>query len=179
MHRISAIATALWLAGSAPVFAIDFADPSGETHARNQLDIGVDLVQHGKYVDATPHLESALQKFPDNVSILKYLAFAHRMIAKERVGTAHTGEIHLANAYYGRALDIDPNNTDLLEYMGELYLEMDDPAAARAKMAALERRCPQGCAQRDALAHAIADYTPPPPPAAIPPPGSLTPDVTH
>jgi len=48
----------------------------------------------------------------------------------------------------------------------------------RAKMAALERRCPQGCVQRDALAHAIADYVPPQP-AAIAAPGALTPDVTH
>jgi len=167
-----------WLVGSAPVLALDFANPGGEAHARNQLDIGVDLVQHGKYVDATPHLEAALQEFPDDIDILKYLGFAHRMIARERVGTAHTGEIRLANAYYIRALDIDPDNKDFLEYMGELYLEMDDPAGARAKMAALERRCPQGCAQRDALAHAIADYTPPPP-AAVPAPGSLTPDVTR
>ena len=178
MHRISAIAIALWLAGSAPVFAIDFADPSGDKHASNQFDIGVDLVQHGKYVDATPHLEAALQQFPDDIDILKYLGFAHRMIAKDRTGMAHAGEIRLANAYYGRALDIDPNNKDFLEYMGQLYLEMDDTDAAHAKMAALEKRCPQGCAQRDALARAIADYVPPPP-AAAPAPGSLTPDVTH
>lgn len=178
MRKTLLFATVMWLAGSMPALAIDFADPSGDTHARNELEIGVDLVRNGRYVDATPHLEAALTKFPDDISILKYLGFAHSMIAKDRVGTAHDGELRLAGAYYGRALDIDPDNRDFLQYMGELYLEMDDPEAAHAKMAALERRCPKGCAQRDALAHAIADYVPPKP-GAVPPPGSLAPDVTR
>jgi tetratricopeptide (TPR) repeat protein len=178
MRASLTIAIAIWLAGSVPAFAIDFADPSGDRHARNEFEIGVDLVRNGKYVDATPHLEIALTKFPDDVSILKYLGFAHRMIAKDRTGTSHAGELRLAGEYYMRALDEDPDNRDFLQYMGELYLEMDDPAAAHAKMAALEHRCPEGCAQRDALAHAIADYVPPKP-DAVPPPGSLSSDVTH
>ena len=178
MQKIFAIAIAAWIMGGGPAFAIDFADPGGDVHARNQFEIGVDLVRNGKYVDATPYLEVALTKFPQDISILKYLGFAHSMIARDRVGTSHDGELRLAGAYYGRALDIDPNNRDFLQYMGELYLEMDDLGAAHAKMVALERRCPEGCAQRDALAHAIADYVPPKP-SQLPPPGSLAPDVTH
>ena len=166
---------AAWFACSAPALAFDFADPGGDRHARNQFAIGIDLVQHGKLEEATPHLEIALQKFPDNISILKNLAFIHRVIAKQRVGTAHDGEVQLANAYYSRALDIDPDNRNLLEYMGEFYLELDDLASAHEKMAALERRCPEGCPQADALAHSIASYTPPPP-VATAPPEQLTPE---
>lgn len=176
MRRISAIVIAAGLLASTPVLAINFADPSGDTHARHEFNVGVDLIRHERYVEATPHLEAALQQFPEDVSILKYLGFAHRMIAKDRTGTAHGGEIRLANAYYGRALDIDPNDRDFLEYMGELYLEMDDPAAARDKLAALEEHCPQGCAQRQTLAHAIAEYRPP---VAPTPPAELNADVTR
>jgi tetratricopeptide (TPR) repeat protein len=176
VRNIPAIVAAAWFACSVPALALDLADPSGDRHARNQLAIGIDLLQHGKYEEAAPRLEIALDKFPDNVSILKDLAYIHRMIAKHRVGTAHDGEVQLANAYYGRALDIDPSNRNLLEYMGEFYLELDDPAAAQDKLAALERRCPEGCPQRDALAHSIASYTPPPPPAATAPPEPLTPE---
>jgi len=178
MRKIFVIAITAWIVGAGPALAIDFADPNGDVHARNQFDIGVDLVRSGKYVDATPHLEAALAKFPDDISILKYLGFAHSMIARDRVGTSHGGELRLAGAYYGRALDIEPDNRDFLQYMGELYLQMDDLGAAHAKMAALERRCPKGCAQRDALAHAIADYVPPKP-GTVPAPGSLSSDVTR
>jgi hypothetical protein len=90
------------------------------------------------------------------------------MIARHRTGTAHGSELRLANDYYIRALDINPRRKDFLEYMGQLYLEMDDLAAADAKLAALTRLCPNGCVQRDNLAMAIAAYRPAPPPVATP-----------
>jgi Tfp pilus assembly protein PilF len=146
------------LASSTPAFAIDFADPSGDRQARLEFDIGVDLVNHQKYAQSTSHLEAALQKFPDDVDILRYLAFAHRRIAKTCVGTAHDAEIRLANAYYRRALDVEPSRTEFLEYMGEMYLEMDDLPSARIKLEEINRRCSEGCRARDDLAAAIAFY---------------------
>jgi Tfp pilus assembly protein PilF len=179
MHKLvlSATFAAFWLAGAAPALAIDLADPDGDRRARNEFAIGVDLVQHGQYEIAASHLENALAKFPDDISILKYLAFIHLTIARHRVGTAYAGELQLANTYYSRALNIDPDDRNLLEYMGEFYLELGDPVAARSKLAALERRCPDGCPQRDALARSVANYTPPPP-AATAPPEPLVPDAT-
>jgi tetratricopeptide (TPR) repeat protein len=179
---LPAMLAVFWLASAAPAFAIDFADPDGDIRARNEFNIGVDLVQHGKYEIAARHLEAALEKFPDDISILKYLAFIHLTIARHRVGTAYAGEVQLANTYYTRALDIDPDDRNLLEYMGEFYLELNDPDSAREKMAALERRCPKGCPQADALAHSIANYAPPPPPlphAATASPEPLAPDVAY
>jgi len=165
-HVLSALALSTMLAS--PALAIDFAGPQGDRRARVEFQIGVDLVQHQKFDEATAHLDVALAQFPDDTDILKYLGFAHRMIAKNREGTSHDSELRLANAYYIRALDIDPRNREFLEYMGELYLEMDDPAAADAKLAALTRHCPNGCQERDALATAIAAYKPPPPPVHAP-----------
>jgi len=174
MRKLVLYLAAFWFAGSTPVLAIDFADPDGDTRARNEFAIGVDLVQHGKYETAASHLETALDKFHDDITILKYLAYIHRTIATHRVGTAHDGEIQLANSYYHRALDLDPNDRNLLEYMGEFYLELDDLAAAHEKLSALERRCPHGCAQRTTLANSIAAYAPVPP-AALAPPQPLEP----
>ncbi len=92
--------------------------------------------------------------------------------------TAHDAEIRIANTHYHRALDIDPNRNDFLEFMGELYLEMDDPVSASAKLAELERRCPKGCAQYDDLAASIASYRPATP-AQIAAPGQLGPAPTE
>ena len=179
MRSFPALVAAAWFACSAQAVAFDLADPDGDRRARNQFAIGVDLLQHGKYDEAQPYLEKALEKFPDNISILKDLAFIHRTISKHRVGTSHDAEVQLANRYYIRALNLDPSNRNLLEYMGEYYLELNDPAAAHEKMAELERRCPEGCPQADALAHSIAAYAPPPPPVATmpPPPEATAPPV--
>ena len=82
--RVPALAAAaLLICGAQSVFAMDFSSPGTDTHARNQLNIGIDLVNHHKYADATAHLEIALQQYPDDVDILTYLGFAHRMIAND------------------------------------------------------------------------------------------------
>jgi tetratricopeptide (TPR) repeat protein len=157
-----------------PAMAINFSDPSGDRHARIEFDIGVDLVTHQKYVASTPHLESALEQFPNDTDILGYLGFAHRMIAKSYTGSAHDAELRLSNEYYRRALNINPDRKDFLEYMGELYLEMDDPQAAKTQLAELKQYCPDGCPEHDRLATSIESYQPHPPvvlsdPNALPP----------
>src|SRR4029077_4595571 len=75
MRSFPVLVAAAWFACSVQAVALDFADPDGDRRARNQFAIGVDLLQHGKYEEATPYLENALEKFPDNISILKDLAF--------------------------------------------------------------------------------------------------------
>ncbi len=157
-----AIAVSALLVSAIPASAMTSDSPSAWTHARNELDIGVDLIQHGKIEESLVHLDAALDQYPKDTDILKYLGYAHRMLAKHRTGTARDTELRLADDYYRRALDIDPNAKDFLEYMGEVYLQMDDLAAARGKLTALDGLCPAGCAQRDALAQAIAAYSPPP-----------------
>lgn len=169
-------AAILLLASTSQAGAIASGGASEITHAREEFRIGVDLAQHGAYGDATAHLETALNEYPDDTDILIYLAFAHRMIARERTGTSHVGELRLANTYYRRALEANPTNRAFLEYMGELYLEMENPEAAREKLKRLDAECPEGCAEREMLARSIAAYAPP---LATPAPGALSPDPTH
>lgn len=178
MRRLLLLIVAVTALCTGPALAINFADPNGDKHARIEFDIGVDLVKHQKFIDATPHLDAALQQFPDDTDILKYEGFAHRMIAKSYTGAAHDSELRLANTYYHRALDIDPDRKDFLEFMGELYLEMDDPQAARAKLAALVQQCPNGCAEHDRLAASLAVYRKRPP-IAVSTPNALAPTPTE
>ncbi|HVZ92029.1 MAG TPA: tetratricopeptide repeat protein [Rhizomicrobium sp.] len=176
---IWAATTAFFCASATGALAISSGSPSAAAHARIERDIGVDLYKHGKYEQAAAYLAAALDEFPDDVGVLKYLATAHRMMAKTRTGEAHDGELQLANTYYRRALDEDPNDKDVLEFLGELYLEMDDPDAAREKLKALEARCPNGCQQRDMLASSIAAYKPAASPDAKTKPEALEPNSTQ
>lgn len=180
MRKVPWLATAAFLcASAAPALAISTGTPAATAHARLERDIGVDLFKHGKYEQAAAYLEAALDEFPDDVGIMKYLASAHRMMARNRTGEAHNGELQLANSYYRRALDEDPNDKNVLEFLGELYLEMDDPDAAREKLKALDARCPKGCQQRDMLASSIAAYKPPASPVAQAKPEALEPNPTQ
>jgi tetratricopeptide (TPR) repeat protein len=173
---VTAVALAAALSGAAPALAVASGSFSAGARARIEFDIGVDLVNHRAYADAMPHLEAALNEFPDDADILIYLGFVHRMVAAGSSGTARDGELRLANTYYRRALEADPSNRAFLEYMGELYLDMNDIGAAREKLRALETECPQGCAEREGLARSIAAYVPPANPSA---PGALAPAPTR
>ena len=180
MRKLVWITSVAFLCVSAlPALAISSGTPAAASHARIQRDIGIDLYNHGKYEQAIAYLDGALDEFPDDVGIMKYLAAAHRQLAESRVGEAHDGELRLANDYSRRALDEDPNDKNMLEFLGELYLEMDAPDAAREKLKAIEALCPNGCLQRRTLAAAIAAYKAPISPAAETQPEALEPSPTH
>ncbi|HJW41733.1 MAG TPA: tetratricopeptide repeat protein [Rhizomicrobium sp.] len=128
----------------------------------------VRLIKHEKYSDAIPHLLIALADKPGDADILNYLGYTKRM----------TGDFPSSLDYYRRALTSDPNHKGAHEYLGELYLQMYDPASAQKELATLANLCPDGCDERDTLAKAIAAYVPPattgaaPAPAATPAPAT-------
>jgi hypothetical protein len=177
------MAAALLFAG--PAWAIKGYSPADWTKADNEYKIGVDLIQRHHIVEALPHLEAALNQYPDDTQILTYLSFAHREVAKLRTGTAHDTELRMATDYYIRVLNNDDDPRDFQAYMGELYLQLHDPKAAAEELKVLETLCPEGCAQRDALTASIAHYEPeavvvvpaaeplPPGPEATAPPAPL------
>ena len=58
------------------------------------------------------------------------------------------------------ALKIDSNHRSAREYLGELYLEMNQPANAEKQLQALKKACPffGKCAEYDDLKEAIDKY---------------------
>ncbi len=125
----------------------------------------VRLIKHEKYSDAIPHLLMALADKPGDADILNYLGYTKRM----------TGDFPASLDYYKRALAANPDHKGAHEYLGELYLQMYDPASAQKELATLASLCPDGCDERDTLAKAIAAYQPPATgaaPAAAPAPAT-------
>jgi tetratricopeptide (TPR) repeat protein len=52
-----------------------------------------------------------------------------------------TGHPDQALDYYSRALAQKPDHLDANEYLGELYLELKQPAKAQERLAVLEKAC--------------------------------------
>ncbi|MEJ0025855.1 MAG: tetratricopeptide repeat protein [Rhizomicrobium sp.] len=126
---------------------------SGGTNepAMSDYAVAVRLIKHEKYAEAIPHLLIALADRPDDADILNYLGYTKRM----------TGDFPASLDYYKRALALKPEHKGAHEYLGELYLQMHDPASAQKELDTLASLCPEGCEERETLTKAIAAYVPP------------------
>ncbi|HSC18072.1 MAG TPA: tetratricopeptide repeat protein [Rhizomicrobium sp.] len=122
----------------------------------------VRLIHHEKYAEAVPYLNRALAERPASADVLNYLGYTHRML----------GDYPGSLDFYTRALARDPDHKGAHEYLGELYLKMNQLANARSQLAELTRLCPDNCEERDVLTKAISDYqlaaAAPATPAAVP-----------
>ena len=130
------------------------------------------LIKHEQYADAIPHLEKALAKHPHDADVFNYLGYTHRMVGVGEAAPARDNDFKLSLAYYQQALAIDPNHKGVHEYLGELFLQMNDLNAAHHEMNELVILCPDGCDERDTLNKAIAAYVPPASPAVAAAPSS-------
>ena len=108
----------------------------------------VRLIHHEKYAEAVPYLNRALAERPASADVLNYLGYTHRML----------GDYPGSLDFYTRALARDPDHKGAHEYLGELYLKMNQLANARLQLAELARLCPSACEEKDVLTKAISDY---------------------
>ncbi len=131
-------------------------DPSRPDPMR-ELKIGSDLVKQSKFSEAIPHLESALEKKPDDVTTLIYLGFSHRMLAQGLGGVARTEQYLTALDYYKRALVLEPKNRLLHEYTGKVRLLLHDVPGAQAELKTLKQLCPSSCDELRALSAVVAE----------------------
>jgi Flp pilus assembly protein TadD len=69
----------------------------------------------------------------------------------------NAGDIEQAKVYYAKALDFDPDHKGAHEYLGELYLKINDLPKANEQLAILQRLCPSGCEELDDLKEHIRD----------------------
>jgi predicted Zn-dependent protease len=127
------------------------------------------LIKHQDYARAIPHLEAALAKRPHDADVLNYLGYTHRMVGAGETDAARDTDFKTSLAYYQQALAINPAHRGVHEYLGELYLQMNDLNKAHAEMNQLVILCPGGCDERDTLNRALAAYVPPAAPAASAP----------
>jgi cytochrome c-type biogenesis protein CcmH/NrfG len=89
-------------------------------------------------------------KDPNNADAHTMLGFSYRKL----------GTFDKSMDSYQRALKIDANNRSAHEYLGELYLDMNQPDNAEKQLVVLKKACPffGKCEEYDDLKEAIEKY---------------------
>lgn len=103
------------------------------------------LARTGKYQEALGYLALADQTDP---RVVTYIGFATRKL----------GDVDAALPHYERALRLNPNYSVARAYMGEAFLQRNEPARAKAELAEIATRCGTGCAEYLDLAAHIATF---------------------
>ncbi|PYM13170.1 MAG: hypothetical protein DMD81_21935 [Candidatus Rokuibacteriota bacterium] len=107
-------------------------------------------IQAKDYTAALQHLTAAAQETPNDVDVQSLLGYSHRKL----------GSYDKSMEHYQKALAIDANHRGTREYLGELYLDMNQPAEAEKQLTALKKACPLffKCEEYEDLKKAIARY---------------------
>jgi predicted Zn-dependent protease len=132
--RLSLIAGAMLIGAGIASVSIAFAEDDTPTpdNASNPDYMAVKAqVDAGDYQAALTKLTALDQETPNDPDILNLIGFSLRK----------TGHPDQALDYYNRALAQNPEHLDANEYLGELYLEMKQPAKAQERLAVLEKAC--------------------------------------
>jgi len=104
------------------------------------------MIEDEDFEDAIELLEELVDMEPRNADGWNLLGFSYRK----------TGELDEAFAAYNKALLIDPTHPGANEYLGELYLQTGDIAAAEDQLRLLEQTCPDPCEEAEILRNSIA-----------------------
>ena len=123
-------------------------NPLNALELKNGLDLVQSLVYGKKYKKAEKKLITLEAKFPKNADIQNYLGFVSRKM----------DQFGKSDAYYKKALQINPMHKGALEYQGELFLQYKNVEKAKANLKLLERICGVNCEEYRELKKAIEGY---------------------
>jgi Flp pilus assembly protein TadD len=127
----------------------DMPDPKEKGENPN-MAAGRKAIQAKDFKSAVGHLTKAVQDEPRSSDAHNMLGYSYR-----KVGTFDKSMEH-----YQIALKLDSNNRSAHEYLGELYLDLNQPDNAEKQLAALKKACPffGKCEEFDDLKKAIDAY---------------------
>ena len=129
-----------------------FADlPEPKEKAENpNIVAGRKALDAKDYKAAVGHLTKAVQEEPKNADAHNMLGYSYR-----KAGTFDKSMEH-----YQTALKLDANHRSAHEYLGELYLDLNQLNNAEKQLAALKKACPffGSCEEYDDLKKAIDGY---------------------
>ena len=108
----------------------------------------VRAIDKENYAKAVELLQQVIDDDPKDANAWNYLGFSHRKM----------GDFDEALTAYQKALAIRPYHKGALEYLGELYLQTDQPEKARAQLEKLDQTCFFGCREYRELKEKIAQY---------------------
>ncbi len=124
---------------------VDFSQPVSPS-----LEAGRKAIDVKDFASALQHLMKAASETPKDADVHNLLGYSYR----------HLRQFDKALEHYHLALEIDSGHRGAHEYIGELYLEMDQLANAEKQLKALSGACPWfgRCKEYDELKEAIEKY---------------------
>lgn len=127
----------------------DLPEPKGEAENPN-IVAGRKALDAKDYKGAVGHLTKAVQEEPKNADAHSMLGYSYRK----------AGSFDKSMEHYRTALKLDANHRSAHEYLGELYLDLNQPDNAEKQLATLKKACPffGRCEEFDDLKKAIDAY---------------------
>ena len=127
----------------------DMPEPKAKPENPN-VAAGRKAIETKDYQAAVGHLTKAVQELPNDADAHSMLGYSYR-----KVGTFDKSMEH-----YQTALKLDSNHRSAHEYLGELYLDMNQLPNAEKQLAALKKACPWfgKCEEFEDLKEAIEKY---------------------
>ena len=107
---------------SAAVLAASSSFADAKKDAKSQVDFGISVAQRGLWREAIYRWEKATQIDPTYAAAFNDLA----------IGYEHEGQLDKARKAYERALELDPNNSQVRQNY-ELFKEINDRTAQKDK----------------------------------------------
>jgi Flp pilus assembly protein TadD len=131
----------------------DMPEPKAEPKAKPEnanVAAGRKAVEAKDFKTALGHLTKAVQEAPNDADAHSMLGYSYRKL----------GTFEKSMEHYQRALKIDSNHRSAHEYLGELYLDMNQLPNAEKQLAALKKACPffGKCGEFEDLKEAIEKY---------------------
>ncbi|HEY2923085.1 MAG TPA: tetratricopeptide repeat protein [Candidatus Binatia bacterium] len=111
---------------------------------------GRKAIEAKDYKAAVGHLTKAVQEEPKNADAHSMLGYSYRK----------NGTFDKSMEHYQTALKIDSGHRSAHEYLGELYLDMNQPDNAEKQLTSLKKACPffGKCEEYEDLKKAVDSY---------------------
>jgi len=138
-----------WFALASSAAFADLPEPKGKAENPG-IAAARKAIEAKDFKNAVAHLTKAVQQEPKNADAHSMLGYSYRKL----------GSFDKSMEHYQTALKIDSNHLYAHEYLGELYLDMNQLANAEKQLAALKKACPVfgKCEEYDDLKNAIDAY---------------------
>ena len=133
------------------LFGAGSSDDEDENYAEvvdaNYLN-GKEQAYNGKYEEAIVYLKKSIENDSKNADAFNMLGYSSRKLGKNQE----------AFKYYNKALKLDPRHRGTHEYIGRLYLNLNQLEKAKIHLDKLDSICFLGCDEYSTLKKAIEDY---------------------
>jgi len=150
MKRMLSIVTLI--IGLALSHCVVFADmpPPKDKNENPNIAAARKSIEAKDFKAAVGQLTKAVQEEPKNADAHSMLGYSYRKL----------GTFDKSMEHYQTALKIDSSHRSAHEYLGELYLEMNQPENAEKQLAALKKACPffGKCEEYEDLKKAVDSY---------------------